>query len=115
MSSDPSNSKVPAPVPPDAAATAEAKRRAARRRFLARGGAGSGLAIVTLYHQRAFATWSVDRTVLVSSPETCASIGGKKGDKKWALSSVTPKKYVERYECDVPYRYSSKDSWWRWW
>ena len=40
---------------PDSA-SAEAKRMAARRRFLARGAAGgSGLLIVTLCHQRAFA------------------------------------------------------------
>jgi len=62
-------------VPPSEAATgAEAKRLAARRRFLGRGAAaGSGLVIVTMYHERSFAQVAYSK---VSSVEECHSIGG---------------------------------------
>ena len=50
----------------------DAKRAAARRRFLTRGAAaGSGALIVTLYHQRANAA-----TIMTSSPEVCLSMHG---------------------------------------
>lgn len=56
----------------EASAAAEAKRRAARRRFLGRSAAtGSGLVIVTLFHSRAFAD-----TKNVSSVEACNSLHG---------------------------------------
>ncbi len=82
-------------------ASAEAKRMAARRRFLARGAAGgSGLLIVTLCHQRAIArrpgalehndprkavapatqqqdtTQPTQQGILVSSELMCQSLGG---------------------------------------
>jgi hypothetical protein len=114
MPNDQAKSTTPAPASPDPVSAADAKRRAARRRFLARGSAGSGMVIVTLYHQRAFGTYTTDRTILASSPEACHSLGGKAGYKKWTESSVTPKKYVERYTCDVPYTTSTKNDWWKW-
>ena len=52
--------------------TAEVKRREARRRFLLRTTATSGVAIVTLCHQRNASATSK----LVSSEAACASIGG---------------------------------------
>jgi hypothetical protein len=96
-----------APVP-DGTVSAETKRRAARRRFLRQGGAaGSGLLIVTLSHQRAFA--GSKKTVYTSTAETCYSIGGtlpagkKNPVKKKVEDSVNPGKKVERwvYECEV--------------
>lgn len=42
--------------------SAEAKRIAARRRFLARGVGGAGFAILTLAHQRTNAWWSSTNT-----------------------------------------------------
>ncbi|MEO8304438.1 MAG: hypothetical protein ABI724_09985 [Betaproteobacteria bacterium] len=84
-----------------ASVPAETKRKAARRRFLARGtAAGSGLLIVTLYHQRGMAN-PHGQKVLVSSIETCASIGGKKAGEKDVKDSVTGKK-VKRIECELP-------------
>ena len=54
-------------------AVAEVKRREARRRFLLRTTATSGVAIVTLCHQR-----NVSATNrLVSSEAACNSIGGR--------------------------------------
>lgn len=43
---------------PVAESTAEAKRIAARRRFLARGLGGAGFAVLTLAHQRTNAWWN---------------------------------------------------------
>ena len=81
---------------------AETKRRTARRRFLARGAAaGSGLLIVTLHHERSFATIQTNNKY-VSSPEQCHSIGGKKIRTVDVPDSVSKKKTVTRVECDVP-------------
>jgi|OpeIllAssembly_1097287.scaffolds.fasta_scaffold2574893_1 hypothetical protein len=102
--SDTPNDNPHSNTPPEAATGADAKRLAARRRFLARGtAAGSGFAIVTLYHQRAFAWRFGGRDkVLVSSPETCLSLGGKaKGTSSKVKDSVTGKS-VKRFECDLP-------------
>ena len=69
MSNDPSPDCVAAA---QETRTAEVKRREARRRFLLRTTATSGVAIVTLCHQRnASAT-----NRLVSSEAACHSIGG---------------------------------------
>jgi hypothetical protein len=57
-----------------ASSPAETKRQTARRRFLARGtAAGSGLLIVTLYHQRGLANGT--ELLLRSSELDCTSIG----------------------------------------
>ena len=69
MSNDPSPEYVAAVQETQ---SAEVKRREARRRFLLRTTATSGVAIVTLCHHRnASAT-----NKLVSSEAACASIGG---------------------------------------
>ena len=61
-----------------AGTSAEAKRRVARRRFLARSGAaGSGMLIVTLYHQRGFGKDHPAKKIILSSPEACQSLGGQ--------------------------------------
>lgn len=84
--------------------TGERKRADARRRFLRGATAGSGLLIITVYHQRAFA----GKKVLVSSVETCASLTGtpKKGNDgsktKKVIDAETGQK-VDAYVCaDVP-------------
>ena len=69
MSNDPSPEYVAAVQETQ---SAEVKRREARRRFLLRTTATSGVAIVTLCHQRnASAT-----NKLVSTEAVCASLGG---------------------------------------
>jgi hypothetical protein len=53
---------------------AEAKRTAARRRFLKQGTAvGTGILVVTLHHQRAMAGGT---TIMTSSAGTCLSLKG---------------------------------------
>ena len=80
----------------------ETKRRAARRRFLARGtAAGSGVLIVTLYHQRGFAKSNHAKKIFVSSPERCLSLGGTDHGEKKVKDSVTGEK-VKRTECELP-------------
>jgi hypothetical protein len=65
---------------PELNEAAELKRKEARRRFLLRSSAaGSGLLVVTLVHQRAFAKQpglQTGTTIQVSSEATCTSIGG---------------------------------------
>ena len=70
MSNDPSPDLVAAVQETQ---TAEVKRREARRRFLLRTTATSGVAIVTLCHQRIASA----ENKLVSSEAVCASIGGR--------------------------------------
>jgi hypothetical protein len=79
---------------------AEERRAAARRRFLRRG-AASG-AILTFFHQRSYA-WQT-KTILVSSQNTCMSLGGTPStnkDGKKVMDSVTKNRSVTRYECTV--------------
>ena len=74
MSDDAPTVRPETDAQPDAPAAAEEKRRAARRRFLGRSAAaGSGLAIVTLYHTRAFATNGEKK---ISSFAECSSMHG---------------------------------------
>lgn len=83
---------------PDAA---EAKRTAARRRFLKQGtAAGTGILIVTLHHQRAIAG---AKKIMTSSAAVCASLHGtSKGTK--SVRNVTnangPKVTVT--QCQMP-------------
>lgn len=87
----------------DVATPAEAKRRAARRRFLGRSAAvGSGLGITTLFHTRAFG----QNLNLVSSIEACTSFPGaqveyENGFPKLYQNSVTPEVF-NRYNCIKP-------------
>jgi hypothetical protein len=60
--------------PATESAPAEAKRTAARRRFLNLGAAGSGIVIVTLFHQRSAIAGA--KKVFVSSALVCASLHG---------------------------------------
>jgi hypothetical protein len=70
---------------------AEAKRRAARRKFLMRStAAGSGFLIVTLYHQRSMATQRDPNTMYVSSATTCTSLGRVAGDPIKVDNSLAP-------------------------
>jgi hypothetical protein len=72
MSDDDSLATQPTGALLEAPVTAKEKRRAARRRFLGRSAAtGSGLAIVTLFHTRAFAQGQN----LKSTIEACGSAG----------------------------------------
>ena len=102
MSSDKLEQVTQGESPPELSSGAETKRRTARRKFLARGtAAGSGMLIVTLYHQRAYGGDKAKK-VLVSSPETCRSIGGTPtGHEKQVKDSVTGHK-VKRTECELP-------------
>jgi hypothetical protein len=64
--------ELPAALTP----AAEAKRRAARRKFLMRSSAaGSGILIVTLAHQRSFAYQRKDGFQYLSSDAACTSLG----------------------------------------
>jgi len=89
---------------------AEAKRLAARRRFLKGGAAGSGAAVLTLYHTKGYA--SKGKKVVLSSTQACLSIGGMPGKKPVKVQdSVTPyvfdengkkkKNIVEKIECEL--------------
>jgi hypothetical protein len=81
-----------------AEAAVEARRAAARRRFLKQGAtAGSGLVIYTIYHNRSFAG---TKKIMVSSAEACTSMHGTAGKKKKAVSSITGKK-VTVVPCEV--------------
>jgi hypothetical protein len=89
--------------------SADDKRRMARRRFLARSAtAGSGFFVVTLYHKRAFGTYG-GKTMLVSSPEVCQSLGGQTGtnskiniDASIGIGNKVTS--TTAYACDVPYQ-----------
>ena len=92
----------PNPTPNSAAegTPAEAKRRVARRRFLAKSGAaGSGMLIVTLYHQRGFGKDKPPKKVILSSPEACLSLGGKPKTVHDAKDSLG-NKLKDAVECD---------------
>jgi hypothetical protein len=80
----------------------EAKRRAARRRFLARGTAvGSGLLIVTLYHQRGIAGGS--KKIFTSSAEMCLSLKGTPGKTEPIPNPENPKEKIPAVQCsNVP-------------
>ena len=93
----------------DGSAAAEAKRRAARRRFLGQSAAtGSGLVVVTLFHTRAFArqptTQNGTTTHLVSSIEACNSWAGAAGGRLETNGGGNLKIYASpsgqtRYNC----------------
>jgi len=83
------------PVPGEGS-SAEAKRVAARRRFLVRGAATGG--ILTILHQRSYATGTGTKLIYVSSAATCTSLHGKPGNNVKMLDSIT-KKQVTRTEC----------------
>jgi hypothetical protein len=100
MPIDESNSMPQPESPTGLSPAAEAKRRAARRKFLARSSAGAGAAIVTLHHERASAwgwNWDGGGKVLVSSDEACRSIGGKPSGTKEVTSFS---KKVKRTVCE---------------
>ena len=89
---------------------AEAKRLAVRRRFLKRGAAGSGVAVLTFYHTKGYA--GKGKKVILSSTQACLSIGGSPGTKPVKVQdSVVPyvydakghkhKNMVERTECTL--------------
>ena len=86
----PESGSSPGPVEP-----AEAKRLAARRRFLKHGAVGSGVAVVTLYHTRGHAGGV--NPVYVSSKAACNSLGGTVTNTKDILSHG---KIVSRKVCD---------------
>ena len=76
------------------------KRRAARRRFLARGTkVGSGLLIVTLYHQRGWAGGS--KKIFTSSVEMCMSLLGTPGKSNPTQipNPENPNQKIPAYEC----------------
>ena len=102
---DPSPDTGPNRAP---ALSAEDKRRMARRRFLARSAtAGSGFFVVTLAHRRAFGFGSYGaKTVLVSSPEACQSVGGQTSYKQEVADSIATwkKTSVTVYDCNVPFQ-----------
>lgn len=106
MSEHDSVANTPVDTSTEVPATAEAKRHAARRRFLGRSAAaGSGLLIVTLFHRRAFAwdSWgTTSKTHLVSSIEACNSYGGKI-ERDWSgkvmYDNSVSKKGPDRYNC----------------
>ena len=80
---------------------AEAKRTAARRRFLKQGAAvGPGAFVVTVHHQRAIAG---GKKIMASSAATCVSLHGTPG-KQTQVHDVTnpngPKVTVT--ECTLP-------------
>jgi hypothetical protein len=87
---------------PAAGAVSEAKRRIARRRFLARSAAGSGVLIVTLYHQRS--ALAKKTTIYTSSPEFCASLKGTPSQKSTKIPDPNnPAQKIPAYECaNVP-------------
>ena len=95
---------VPQGEPPsELSPAAEAKRRDARRKFLARSTAGAGFVIVTLHHERGVAGYTgggYDSKILVSSAEACESIGKKKTGTKEAYTSFSPKNKVTRIVCE---------------
>ncbi len=82
-----------------AEAAVEARRVAARRRFLKQGAtAGSGLVIYTIYHNRSFAG---TKKIMVSSAEACTSMHGTAGKAQKAVSSITGMK-VTVVQCELP-------------
>ena len=99
--------------PPEKPDPAEAKRLAARRRFIKDGAAaGSGAIVLTLYHRKGYAGGG-KKKVNLSSAEACLSIGGTPGKKPVKVKdSITPyvfdaqgkkhKNFVEKIECTVP-------------
>ena len=81
-------------------ASAEAKRTAARRRFLKQGAAaGSGILVVTLHHQRAIAGKS--KQIMTSSAATCTSLGGTSKGTKKVVDSLSGGQKVTRTVCQV--------------
>ena len=78
-------------------AAAEAKRTAARRRFLKQGTAGTGILIVTLHHQRAIAA----KKIMTSSPGTCLSLHGTVGKQTTVTDKNTGQK-VTAIQCTLP-------------
>ena len=77
---------------------AEAKRRAARRRFIARGtAAGSGFLIVTLYHQRGLAA---GKKIFTSSAEMCLSLKGTPGKTEPIPNPENPKQKITAFQCN---------------
>jgi hypothetical protein len=91
-----------APREPDLAPS-EAKRLAARRRFLRGTTAGSGIVIVTLFHRRA-AAQERQRRILASSPEACISMTGHQPTGRTvdvhSVSGDVSSAVVRRYVCD---------------
>ena len=90
------------PAVPPASAIGEDKRRAARRRFLMRGAAGSGVVIVTLYHQRT--ALAKKTSIYTSSPEFCLSLQGTPSRKTTMVPNPdNPTQKIPAYECqNVP-------------
>jgi len=86
----------------DLTAVAEEKRRAARRRFLLRSTkAGSGVLVVTLCHQRAFAKKPglvATNVHMVSSEAQCSSLRGIFDNTPTASDSVQG---AIRFKCTV--------------
>jgi hypothetical protein len=86
--------------------TAEAKRRAARRRFLRLGGvAGPAFVILTVYHERSFGGQTFRLTankgkIWVSSAMTCTSLGGTVTDKMKEVTDSLTGARVMRVGCD---------------
>lgn len=72
---------------PDAA---EEKRLAARRRFLQKSAAGSGVAVLTLYHTNGYAGRDKGKKMILSSAEACMSLTGSPGKTVKKQDSVTP-------------------------
>ena len=90
------------PAVASAGTVSEEKRIAARRRFLMRGAAGSGVVIVTLYHQRS--ALAKKTTVFTSSPEFCLSLQGTPSQKKTMIPNPdNPSQKIPAFECqNVP-------------
>lgn len=89
----------------------EEKRLAARRRFLQKSAAGSGVAVLTLYHTKGYAGRNGGKKMILSSAEACRSLTGSPGKTIKKQDSVTPfvpdpkhpghdmKNVVEKQEC----------------
>lgn len=78
-------------------AATEAKRTAARRRFLKQGTAGTGILIVTLHHQRAIAA----KKIMTSGAATCLSAGGTVGKTTTVTDKSTGLKTTAT-QCTIP-------------
>jgi len=96
--------------PTEHADPAEVKRLAVRRRFLKRGAAGTGVAVMTFYHTKGYA--GKGNKVILSSAQACLSIGGTPGTKPVKVQdSVVPyifdndgkkkKNMIERTDCTL--------------
>lgn len=129
MKHDSKPSDPPAGVPDEGdPSSTEARRMAARRRFLGRSAAvGTGAIVYTIHHARSFAGGGTT-TYYLSSPEHCMSLTGNWGTKVKTVDSINPTpirdKYgkitgyqqdATRYQCTGSSGGNTGGDWWDWW